>query len=102
MAGTAAVLIVSTLATGASVYSAQQQASAAKKARRQADDDRRRLEDDERKRQAKVDADAARDQARLARRTPAGPAGGTRSTILTSPLGIQNEPQAPRKTLLGL
>lgn len=88
---------------GAQMYQQRREERKAKQEMRRASREQMSIEQSYRDRLAKRDEDqsaaanAARDRQRMA---TAGNV-GRRSTILTSPLGLQGEPETARPTLLG-
>lgn len=93
---------------GGTIYQAvdaNQQRQKAKGAMNEEKDRMAKAEMDLKNKQAQADADAAaavsRDQARKRQRMNAASAGGRRSTILTSPLGVSGSSDGAQKTLLG-
>lgn len=101
--GVEIALITTAIAGTAASISSQNAASdqADRQARAQAGK-QKQLEDKEAARQQAGDKTAQRNSALARRRALAeSSTGGNQSTVLTSPLGLTTEPNAPRKTLLG-
>lgn len=101
MAVGAAVGIGALISTAATVYSSEQQSRQARLARDQQkneiDRQRKELVD----RRTVEETNASRDAAKAKKDAAYNASGGKQSTILTSPLGVIEEPNTKAKSVLG-
>lgn len=103
-------IIVASLAAsaGTSIYSAVESSQSNKKAAKSIDDQKNQQNKLLADANAKLESDksntdniAARDKARNKQKLQAAGAAGRQDTILTSPIGLVDQPSGARKTILG-
>lgn len=101
MAGAAALV---TLAIGSTAYQVSEADSAKARAENTAAGLKQKSDEmnvDLKNQEATADSNLVRDQARTRQKALAAGAQGRRTTLLTGPLGLSDDANAPKKTLLG-